>query len=158
MEKSNLKHELIYWRKRHNKGQKCWSVAHHVSVFGSIICSISAGALLEVGYENLKQWAPVLTSIAAALTSLAASGGFERKWRSNRLSRSRIDCLLIDIEDDNSDLSEIKRQLKEIITQHDQEIVKEELGDSKNQADKQVSASSLDKKDQANTNLPEQQQ
>jgi len=69
----------------------------------------------------------VLTSMAAVLTSLAAAGGFERKWRSNRLSRSRVDCLLIDIDAENPNLPDLIDQLKDIIIKHDQEIVKMEI-------------------------------
>ncbi len=123
MEKNKLRQELTYWRNRHNTGQLCWSVLHHVSVFGSIVCSVSAGAILQFDIQT--SWATILTSLAAAFTSLAASGGFERKWISNRLSRSRIDCLLIDLEADNPDLSSIARQLKEVIIQHDQKMVSE---------------------------------
>lgn len=136
MDKDKLKTELTQWRAMHYKGQKLWSTCHHLAIFGSIICSVLAGALLEVGSGDMTHLATVLTSIAAALTSLAASGGFDRKWISNRLSRSRIDCLLIDIENDDSDLAEIQRQLKDIIIQHDREIVKEKLGNAENQIKK----------------------
>ena len=73
----------------------------------------------------------VLTSMAAVLTSLAAAGGFERKWRSNRLSRSRVDCLLIDIEAETPDIPDLAKQLKDIIIKHDQEIVKMEVKEPK---------------------------
>ncbi len=68
--------------------------------------------------------------MAAALSSLAAAGGFERKWRSNRLSRSRIDGLLMDIENDSPNLSELTNQLKEIIAKHDLEIVGEKINEN----------------------------
>jgi hypothetical protein len=69
------------------KRHKNWSVAHHTTIFGSIICSVVAGALLQITAADLKGYSTVLTSMAAALTSLATVGGFERKWKSNRLSR-----------------------------------------------------------------------
>jgi hypothetical protein len=126
MDKVVFKQEATKWHDWFEKGQKNWSTAHHVTVFGSIICSISAGALLQVKSVDLQGFAAVLTTIAAALTSLAAAGGFERKWRSNRLSRSRVDGLLIDIEAESPNIPDLANQLKDIVAKHDQEIVRDE--------------------------------
>ena len=134
MEKEMLKHEALKWRAWFEKGQKSWSAAHHTTIFGSIICSVVAGALLQITTAELKGYAAVLTSLAAALTSLAAAGGFERKWKSNRLSRSRIDGLLIDIEAAKPDMSNLADQLKDIIAKHDEEIVKSEATAAKDPA------------------------
>ncbi|RBH49320.1 hypothetical protein C3F00_035645 [Pseudomonas sp. MWU13-2860] len=82
------------------------------------------GGLLQVQGHDLKGYSTVLTSVAAALSSLAAAGGFERKWKSNRLSRSRVDGLLIDIEAGTYSMSELACQLKEIISKHDLDITK----------------------------------
>jgi len=127
MEKDMLKQEAAKWREWFEKGQKNWSFAHHSTIFGSIICSVTAGALLQITDPDLKGYSAVLTSIAAALTSLAAAGGFERKWKSNRLSRSRVDGLLIDIEATTPNVSDLANQLKDIIAKHDDEIVKSEV-------------------------------
>ncbi len=126
MDKNIFKKEATKWHDWFYKGQKNWSAVHHATVFGSIICSVTAGALLQVKNPEMIGFATVLTSVAAALTSLGASGGFERKWRSNRLSRSRVDGLLIDIEAESPDVNDLANQLKDIIASHDQEIVKEE--------------------------------
>lgn len=67
--------------------------------------------------------ATVFTSIAAALAGVAASGGFERKWRSNRLSRSKADCLLIDLGNEKTDPEEVREKYKEIVENHDLEII-----------------------------------
>ena len=124
-EKERLKKSIINWRKKRESAQKMWSFGHHVSLFGSIVCSILAGAQIQL--SNNPNVASVLTAIAAALTGMAASGGFERKWRSNRLSRSKADCLLIDLDFENVDLEEIKKTYKLAIEKHDLEII----GDTK---------------------------
>jgi len=54
---------------------------------------------------------------------MAAAGGFSRKWRSNRMSRSRVDGILLDLKDDNCDVLDLAAQLKFVIFQHDQEVV-----------------------------------
>lgn len=126
MDKDTLKQEATKWHDWFQKGQKNWSAVYHTTVFGSIGCSVLAGALLQVKSSDLTGFAAVLTSIAAALTSLAVAGGFERKWRSNRLSRSRVDCLLIDLQADSPNLPVLATQLKDVIAKHDLEIVTEE--------------------------------
>ena len=130
MNKERFKQEATKWHVRFYRGQKNWSAAHHFAIFGSIICSVTAGAILQFDHPHVAGIASVFTSIAAALTSLAVSGGFERKWRSNRLSRSRIDGLLIDIEAEAPNIPDLTEKLKDIIAKHDQEIVKDEFKDS----------------------------
>lgn len=126
MEKVQLKLECERWRRQFYHGQVAWSIAHHTAHFGSIVASLTAGALLQVQSEHLKMWASLLTAVAAALTGMAAAGGFERKWRSNRLSRSKIDGLLLDLECHASDVDSINRQLKDVILLHDQAVVLQE--------------------------------
>lgn len=126
MDKVALQTKAKKWHGWFQIGQKNWSFVYHVAAFGSIICSVAAGALLQVKSVDLVGFSSVLTSIAAVLTSLAATGGFERKWRINRLSRSRIDGLLIDLEAENPDIPDLAKQLKDIILKHDQEILKME--------------------------------
>jgi hypothetical protein len=124
-EKECLKKSIEEWRNERSNAQKLWSFVHHFSLFGSIVCSISAGALLQAP-DDKQTLASILTSIAAVLTGIAASGGFEKKWRSNRLSRSAADRLLIDIKcNDDVDMKHIREQYKLAIEKHDSEVVGE---------------------------------
>ncbi|GAB4087565.1 hypothetical protein [Hydrogenophaga soli] len=125
MDKAMLKQEAEKWREWFHKGQKGWSVAHYTATYGAILCSIAAGGLLQLSPTSVG-WAALLTSCAAALSSIAAAGGFQRKWRSNRLSRSQVDGLLLDIEADDANIPDLARQLKELIAEHDREVVKDE--------------------------------
>ena len=125
MNKDNLKTEANKWRAWYYQGQRYWSLAHHLVLFGSIISSLTAGAMLQIHKSGNHGVATILTSLAAALTGIASSGGFERKWRSNRLSRSRVDRLLIDLEGDSPNLSSLAADLKDVIAKHDLEIVAE---------------------------------
>lgn len=125
MDKKTLSEKALEFRLQFNKGQKNWSFAHHFSIFASILCSVAAGAVLQIKEPDYSGVAAVLTTIAAALTAIATAGGFERKWRSNRLSRSDIDCLLIDLEAQGADFDALSVKLKKIIGRHDMEIVKE---------------------------------
>ncbi|MGC3988581.1 MAG: hypothetical protein QM796_02630 [Chthoniobacteraceae bacterium] len=125
MDKQTLIIEATKWRNWFYKGQRNWSKVHHVTLFGSVGCSLAAGALLQIDKTHYAGLAAILTSMAAALTGIATSGGFERKWRSNRLSRSRVDTLLIDLNAEPPDLSAATADLKDIIIKHDIEIVGE---------------------------------
>ena len=73
----------------------------------------------------MTQHASLLTTLAAVLTAIAASGGFERKWKSNRLSRSRADRMLLALDDDEADLHDVRAQLAQAIEKHDMEVVGE---------------------------------
>ncbi|MBS3954292.1 MAG: hypothetical protein KGZ88_15195 [Methylomicrobium sp.] len=120
-EKECLKKSIEDWRNQRNNAQKLWSFVHHLSLFSSIVCSVAAGAILQAS-DN--QTIPsILTSVAAVLTGIAVSGGFERKWRSNRLSRSTADRLLIDIDCGDADIKLIRDQYKSAIEKHDSEVV-----------------------------------
>lgn len=120
----DLKRDLLQWRRWFHKGQKGWSIAHHLSLFLSIISSSSAGLFLQIDDTKYKTCASVLTTLAAVLTAMALSGGFERKWRSNRLSRSQIDMLLLDMQDESPNFTRIRKALKGVIRAHDEEIVR----------------------------------
>lgn len=110
------------WRKERYGAQRKWSGVHHFVLFGSIISSVLAGALIQL--EKVEA-ATVLTTIAAVLTGIAASGGFERKWKSNRLCRSRADCLLLELDNEKTDINLVREKLACAIEKHDLEVVGE---------------------------------
>lgn len=93
--RQELKKKIIDWSTKRKWAQKGWSFVLHISLFGSIGCSLAAGAIIQFsnGVDPVfdLKWAPFLTTTAAVLTGITTSGGFERKWRSNRLSRSKAD-------------------------------------------------------------------
>ncbi|MEC4749021.1 hypothetical protein [Methylomicrobium sp. Wu6] len=129
-EKESLKEKILAWREERQNGQRIWSFFHHLSLFGSIICSVSAGAVLQMTHNQTL--ASLLTTGAAVLTGIALSGGFERKWRSNRLSRSIADRMLVDIDSDNPNIDDIRKQYKLAIEKHDTEVVSDTNNDHQN--------------------------
>ena len=126
-DREELKREIQYLLKRRRAGQKAWSFAHHVSLFGTAIISVAIGYIVQlktplfsVSNANLSTG---LAFCAAVLATLAANGGFERKWRANRLSRGRLDELWIDFMDSDADLAKARERLINIVRMHDQEIL-----------------------------------
>jgi len=65
----------------------------------------------------------VLSLLAAILAILAARGGFERKWIANRLTRSKLDLLRIEMLGEVHHPEGVKATLKRIVADHDIAIV-----------------------------------
>jgi hypothetical protein len=122
-----LKTEISRLRDSHYKGQRQWSFVHHMTTFGSAILS-----LIVVAISQVKDWTPTILSrdiliavislLAAILATLAAKGGFERKWIANRMTRSKLDALHIDLLGGETDSTKVKNELKRIIAEHDAAI------------------------------------
>jgi hypothetical protein len=75
------------------------------------------------GTRGSQHDAATASSVAALLGTIAASGGFERKWRANRISRGRIEELQIDLTDDSADAKSVRERLKSIMAAEDEAIV-----------------------------------
>lgn len=56
MKQEELKALAERWSQRYRKGQKAWSVAHHTATFGSILCSVAAGVVLQISGQSLSGW------------------------------------------------------------------------------------------------------
>jgi hypothetical protein len=57
------------------------------------------------------------------LAATAAIGGFERKWHSNRLSRSSVDLLRLDLIGPEPNIQAICSALKQVITKHNRAML-----------------------------------
>lgn len=122
-----LRKEISERRKSHYEGQREWSLIHHTTTFGAAILS-----LIVVTISQVKNWSPATISkdtlialislVSAVLAALAAKGGFERKWTANRMTRSKLDALYLDLLGDRPDLTKVKDDLKRIIAEHDAAI------------------------------------
>ena len=124
-EKDRLNEKILKWRDGRHGAQKKWSFVHHMCVFGSVGCSLVAGTVINIS-KDLSTLTTALACTAAVLTGIAGSGGFRRKWRSNRLSRCTGDCLLIDLDTENPDLQKIRDSFRAAIQKHDLEVVGDE--------------------------------
>ena len=110
----------------YRSGAKSWSGVYHGCLFISIIASAVATLFLKL--EILKNTyqsdiAASLALLAAILTAMTAEGGFNRKWRANRVSRSLTEQLRTDTSDPAIDGAQIRKRLNEIIRRHDEGII-----------------------------------
>jgi hypothetical protein len=129
MEADEVRAELKKWHDHFQAGSRAWSLAHHITAYGAAILSVAVGFItqrpeawtfLGVGKNDLSTG---LALLAAVLATVAATGGFERKWHSNRLSRSKVDLLRLDLIDPKPDLQAIRVELKQIIMIHDRAVM-----------------------------------
>jgi hypothetical protein len=129
-----LEKEIQKRKKWAYQGQRQWSFIQHATTFGASILSLSVVAITQVkNWDEIfkdtkvpdKDFSIVIVSLLAAiLSSFATIGGFERKWAANRMTRSKLDelSLDLDIDDSNVKAKEIKEKLQKIIREHDEQI------------------------------------
>jgi hypothetical protein len=123
---AKLMQELIARRKRNLTGRKAWSAAYHFSAFGAAVLSALAAIILVP--DSWSSWAKdpatVLAGASALLGTIAAVGGFERKWRANAKSTAELDALILDAESGNADDNKIRAGLQVVIRKHDEMLAK----------------------------------
>ena len=97
---------------------KFFSGLHHTFLFGGAVLSASAAVVLQLDDPQLPisatNLATVLASAAAVTTAIAGSGGFERKWRTNRLIKVRLQQLDVDLTNPEVKGANIRQDLKDI--------------------------------------------
>lgn len=108
--KKNL-HDATLWT-------KLWSLVHHSFLFGGAVLSAAAAVVLELDVSILEvpatNMATLLAVAAALTTTIAGSGGFDRKWRTNRLIKVRLVQLSIDLMNTEVKSANIRQDLKDI--------------------------------------------
>lgn len=108
-----------------------WSLVYNSFIFLSIIFSGFAGVILKSEYfvideKKKKDWASVLTVLAAILVAISANGDFQRKWESNRIAAANMEQLsydLLKIPFTVEDQTKVIAQIKEICGKRNHEIV-----------------------------------
>ena len=97
---------------------KLFSLVHHTFLFGGAVLSAAAAVVLQLEkpelFNSATNLATVLASAAALTTAIAGSGGFERKWRTNRLIKVRLLQLGVDLMNPEVAGANIRQDLKDI--------------------------------------------
>jgi hypothetical protein len=109
-----------------NTGSRAWSFAHHGTL--GLAAVLSAGAaviakLSSLSPESRGDWTVILAGAAAMLATIGVSGGFERKWRTNRVNRGRCRRLLIELGASDADLGRIRSELVQVVSDQDGGII-----------------------------------
>jgi hypothetical protein len=103
-----LREQVASMREHHYSGQRYWSFLHHSTTFGAAVLSLVVATIAamkdwQLSFISKDALIAILSLFAAILAALAARGGFERKWMANRLTRSKLDLLALDLLDERSD-------------------------------------------------------
>jgi hypothetical protein len=111
-----------------------WSVMHHGSLFAAAILSAAAALVLQLksltwNADLRADVATVLAALAAVIGVISSAGGFATKWRTNRLTRSKLEQLSIHLMDPSCDLGMVKRELIDMLRAHNEGIVAGDAGD-----------------------------
>jgi len=107
---------------------RMWSVAHHGSLFLAALLSAAAALVLQLksitwSADTKADAAAVLAASAAVLGGISSAGGFARKWRTNRLTRSKLEQLNLYLMDPDCDLKMVERELVEMVKVHNEGIL-----------------------------------
>ena len=122
----------------YDHGSRVWSALHHWSLALSAILSALSALVLKL--DSLARLLPALDAyrndlaaglagLGAVIATVAASGGFGRKWQTNRISRGQVERLLLDVEAPDAIGANVRDMLKEVIKTHDEHIVGAPLKD-----------------------------
>lgn len=121
-----LEADLRKVRSSYNLGSRLWSFCHHFTTFGAAVLAVlTTVASQQEGWGDIPKDDLIvyLGGATALLASLAAVGGFQRKWVANRLDRGRVHSLLLDVRGENPDLARIRAELKRTVERHDLEVL-----------------------------------
>lgn len=132
-----LENEINRYHKYWLKGQRFWSFVHHGTLIGSAIASLfilfslqfNGTELFGVAKGTISMFFAIL---AAVLSGTAAVGGFERKWKTNRLSRSVLDQLRLKSLKDDANHNELLDDLADLVEKHDRQITDDSDESKKN--------------------------
>ena len=133
-ERTALLNEVSQMKKRHHRAQRAWSFGHHFASYATAALTLGSALLVQIPSDAYRLGLDkdvllgFVSFAAAVLATIAASGGFRQKWRTNRTTRSRLDCLRLDLQAPKPDLAKGRSDLKAIISRHDQAILDAEPG------------------------------
>lgn len=107
-----------------------WSALYHGCLFGSAVLSAFAGLVIKLTLFDRreggrKDLAAASAAIAALLITLISVGGFERKWRANRVAAADMENLAYDLikQGANDNIDHILSTIQKINSRRNREIV-----------------------------------
>lgn len=127
-ETDTLKQDVNRKYRHYNRGAKLWSLTHHGVLYGSAIASASAAVIVQLQDLPVRvelsptDLSTLLAALAALLATTAGVGGFERKWRANRVSRTKMELLRERLELNLIDIGDALDKYSEILNEHDAAI------------------------------------
>lgn len=110
---------------------KVWDYLHQGFLYGAAVLSTSAAVVIQLKLQESdtfqKNTASILSASAALAGVISASGAFERKWRTCRLTLSQLRELEFDLGP-RSEPDPIRDRYKAIWRDYEQGIVGKDKG------------------------------
>jgi hypothetical protein len=108
-----------------------WSLLHHGSLFLAAILSAAAALVLQLksltwSTNTRADVAAILAASAAVIGVISSAGGFGKKWRTNRLTKSKLEQLSVYLMNPNCDLEMVERELIAMVKVHHEGIISSE--------------------------------
>ena len=121
-----IERSIALRRRWAHRGTLCWSTAFHlffgVSVATGIVVAAISGKNITVYKICISDYVPLLALVGSMASAIGVFGGFERKWKANRITRSELDILDLQISSGMS-LDDATAALIDIVRKHDAAIV-----------------------------------
>jgi hypothetical protein len=108
-------------RRLYRNAQKGWSFLYHSAVFATPVVAFLTTLSAATSFSTA-----ISTTGAALITllsTLAALGGFQTRWRNARESRSAVDRLILEAEAPNADLAKVRADFIDVIAKQDAAVL-----------------------------------
>lgn len=103
------------------RGHRYWSAGYHAALYGAPISAFVTTLSALTSYSSATS--KVAAAVTTVLSTLAAQGRFQDKWRANRLARNQMQQLDADLINPHSNLSDLTDRYKTVLQTEDAAIL-----------------------------------
>lgn len=117
--------------KEYTRWTRLWSFVHHISLYGAAALSAAAAIIIKVPLPippwdiSAQDKAAMLAATAALIGTISGIGGFHRKWKTNRRTKSSFEQLQLDFLIEEVDPKQVIEKIQLIIKTHHEGIIGE---------------------------------
>ncbi|MCJ2131307.1 hypothetical protein [Methylobacterium sp. E-045] len=126
MTNKELETEILKRRHQADRGCRAWSTMFHlafgISTITGVVVAAIAGKDTQFYGVKLSDYIPLIALSGSILAAVGVFGGFERKWKANRITRNELDILYLKIKAGDSPSKEIENYI-DIVRTHDAAIL-----------------------------------
>ncbi|MET0528563.1 MAG: hypothetical protein ABW003_09500 [Microvirga sp.] len=126
MTKEQLADEISKRRRQADIGCRLWSTAFHLAfgistITGVVVAAIAGKDTMLLGIK-LADFIPAIALSGSVSSAVGVFGGFERKWKANRITRDELDILCLKISAGENPSKEVSEYI-DIVRAHDAKIL-----------------------------------
>ena len=120
---------LSLYEQRYRRSAFRWKVSYRALLVASAVASTAAAIVPKLNYfrwEASSDWASILASVAAVITTLVAALDFEVNWRGNRKSRHEVNVVRLEANKATADPDKLLTDLQAIVKKRNDDLTKQE--------------------------------